>query len=209
MQSIVWFLHASSIFMILMGFVTYAALKLLPAPYGRYSAKGWGIMVPASLAWFIMETPNMWVTGCVYAYAQWNPEISLKVNITSLLLLSCFLIHYTNRSIIFPLKMNFTGNSSPMPFTVMFLAFSYCCWNGLNQALSLLIVSSYEPDYIYNWNFAVGITLFFTGFIINLQSDDILFQLKARGSRPGQKTKYSIPYGGFFEYVSCANFCKC
>ncbi len=51
------------------------------------------------------------------------------------------------------------------------------------------------------------------GFIVNIQSDSILRNLRRNGDKKSSKavvtsgtTQYKIPYGGLFEYVSCANF---
>ena len=42
--------------MLATGAVTFATTMLIKAPYGRYSAsKGWGVLLPARLAWFVMS----------------------------------------------------------------------------------------------------------------------------------------------------------
>lgn len=41
--------------------------------------------------------------------------------------------------------------------------------------------------------------------MINIRADSTLLALKSRSTR---EKGYSIPYGGIFEYVSCANYCK-
>ena len=43
--------------------------------------------------------------------------------------------------------------------------------------------------------------IFFTGFIINISSDNILFKLRKDG-----KGEYSIPNGKLFNYISCPNY---
>ena len=201
-------LHSSSIVMLATGVITIAALYYQTAPYGRYSTpKGWGILIPAPLAWFIMESPNLWMSGLVfYFFRTERIQLNSYDNLPNCILLGCFLLHYFHRSIIYPLKMN-TKVSAPMPLTVMLLAFTFCVWNGSNQALSLLIVSSYKFEYIYDWKFLVGLTVYFTGMYVNIQSDGILLNLKKRSlAEAGGKNKYYIPYGGMFEYISCANF---
>jgi len=42
---------------------------------------------------------------------------------------------------------------------------------------------------------------FFTGLIINISSDNILFKLRKNG-----KGEYSIPNGKLFNYISCPNY---
>lgn len=51
--------------------------------------------------------------------------------------------------------------------------------------------------------------MWLVGFIINLHSDSVLRNLRQQKSNYEEITsvpKYKIPYGGFFEIVSCANF---
>ena len=52
-----------------------------------------------------------------------------------------------------------------------------------------------------------GLSIFIAGFLINLDSDKRLRQLRSssEGVLPGKKT-YGIPRGGLFEYVSAANY---
>ena len=49
--------------------------------------------------------------------------------------------------------------------------------------------------------FIIGLLIFFTGMIINVYSDNILFLLRKDGN-----TKYKIPYGGLFKWVSSPNY---
>lgn len=94
----------------------------IDAPYGRYStAKGWGPLINAKLAWVLMESPTLWATlilGAVSSgrvafdvsapsidlWASNEPHPSLK-SLPNLILLTMFNFHYINRSLIFPLRM--------------------------------------------------------------------------------------------------------
>lgn len=225
-------LSFSSWGMIGTGCATIAALFFISAPYGRYSPNkdsgsdlmpifsiwhylsiciGWGILISPKLAWFLMESPNLWmsiliftlsISACVdctidRAAMLRNPE--LRPNI---ILISCFMLHYIHRSIIYPIRMQ-TGNK--MPLSVMLLAFTFCCWNGFNQATSILIVSEYPSSWIYSTQFIIGICLFALGMYINITADGHLLALKAQRSG---SSGYSIPRGGLFDYISCPNYCK-
>jgi 3-oxo-5-alpha-steroid 4-dehydrogenase 1 len=119
------------------------------------------------------------------------------------LLLGLFLLHYFNRSIIFPMTM---PEGNPMPITVMLLAFFFCTWNGFNQATSLILVTHYASDWYRSPQCIIGVLLFFVGFAANIYSDRVLFGLKEKAKAQG--VQYVIPEGGLFEYVSCANYCK-
>jgi steroid 5-alpha reductase family enzyme len=56
-------------------------------------------------------------------------------------------------------------------------------------------------EWLSDPRFIFGLALFFFGFVVNIQSDNILINLR----KPGE-TGYKIPYGGFYRYVSCPNY---
>lgn len=120
-------------------------------------------------------------------------------NLPNIILLSCFLLHYINRSIIYPLRMR---AANPMPVSVMGLAFLYCSWNGFTQSLALVVVEKYPSNWIYEPRFVIGLTMFFAGMFINIHADTILLNLRGNADTK----EYKIPHGGMFEYVSAANY---
>lgn len=214
--------------MLIMSVLTYIACSSITAPYGKFTTpKGWGVCVPARIAWFIMESPNLWVTAIIYLYYA-TPEC--RANGNNNLLMTLFVLHYINRSVLYPLRM--PRSSAPMPVTVMLLAFAFCLWNGIQQSLALGVVQcssnnwgpldseSSSSQYMSALRMYAGIALFVTGAIINIHSDQILMTLKnstTKGrtsplmrSSPGNSNtnskRYVIPRGGLFEYVSCANY---
>lgn len=140
----------------------------------------------------------------------------------------------------------------PVPSTLFLGALAYNCLNSLLISRYLTRFSYYDPLWIISPHFLCGISMFFMGLAINLQSDAILRNLRSPLSRGGIHEKmemtpktiakvfdkdmgvdaagpggpmpasnisatqtpigesatagYKIPYGGMFEYVSCANF---
>ncbi len=197
--------------MIVTGAITFVSTFVIAAPYGKFSAsKGWGFLLPANIAWMLMETPNLWMSGLILFASLEGPGIegletsNLPIfSLNNQVLLGMFLLHYFNRSIIFPITM---PEGNPMPVTVMLLAFFYCSWNGFNQAVSLIIVSNYPSNWYQSPQFLLGVSLFFIGFATNIYSDRVLFGLKEKAKAQG--VQYVIPEGGLFNYVSCANYCK-
>ena len=182
------------------GCVTFIACMLITAPYGRYTTnKGWGVQIPAKVAWIVMESPNLWMPLALYSYYPSEFVMTLP----SYILLSMFVLHYINRTIVYPLRM--PADCSEMPISVAWLAFTYCCWNSCTQVLSLCVVTSYDPDWIYDKRFLIGISMFLMGIYLNISSDNILLAIRSTRTRDGKKT-YEIPRGGLFEYVSCANY---
>lgn len=173
----------------------FFSLLWIQAPYGRHSTRqGWGVLVSAPVAWMVMESPNLWVTALVY----WNYGRDMT-SLANKLLLSCFVVHYINRSIVYPLRMS-SSQSAPMPLAVCSLAFLFCCWNSLLQSLALVAGPMRPADYLLQPNFALGISLFITGALINIRADETLRSLRAL------KKGHMVPYGGLFELVSCPNY---
>jgi len=201
-------LFGSSSVMLVSALLTFLGLSFFAAPYGKYSAsKGFGPLVPAQIAWCFMEIPNLWVAAIVYAYRSnvSDPAISGQVNKVALF---CFLLHYVNRSIIYPYRMR-SSACTPMPVSVMFAALIFCSWNGFNQSASLILVN-HNPAKISDLQSIVGLAVFAAGFYINVTSDSILISARKHGDKAANGgPKYVIPTGGMFRYVSCANYCKC
>ena len=131
---------------ILLAFVMFIACNLQTAVYGRYAtSKGWGPLIPAKWAWIIMESPNL----LAFAFVIWMLIVfdnEIKVNITNIVLSLCFIAHYIHRDLIFPLYIEKTKPNA-MPVSVMLLAFTFCCFNGLSQSLSL--VFGEQKRYLY------------------------------------------------------------
>jgi len=176
------------------------------APYGKHSnpssssAASWsfGPLINAKLAWTIFEFPNLfWV---VWSFLHRDDDM---FGIGNAALLSMFTMHYLNRSILYPLRMS--SSSRPVPLAIAISGFSYCAVNGYLQGQTLCRGVSYPDDYLRSLPFVVGATLFLVGFGINVHSDKILGRLCDQRRR-GKTSDYSIPRGGLFEYVSCANY---
>jgi hypothetical protein len=82
------------------GIILFPVLLSITAPYGRHSRKDWGPMIPNRLGWIIMELPAL-IMFLVFFLIGPNP-----VNIVTLIFLLLYTIHYSNRAIIFPLRIH-------------------------------------------------------------------------------------------------------
>ncbi|XP_062578457.1 3-oxo-5-alpha-steroid 4-dehydrogenase 1-like isoform X1 [Saccostrea cucullata] len=176
------------------GIVVVIVLQFLNTPYGRYARGGWGVDVNAKLAWFVQEIPAFLVP-VLLIYCVEGPKIT---HIPNKILLGLFLLHYFQRSIIYPLLIR---GGKPTPLIPFLLAFAFCACNGYLQAGYIIKYADFGSEWMWNWRFYLGICLFFMGMFTNLQADHILRNLR----KPGE-TGYKIPRGGMFEYVSGANF---
>merc|ERR1719330_1856802 len=106
--------------------------------------------------------------------------------------------------------------SSKVNLSILSSAFLFCSINGFMQAYGCCQFHTYLPSNHTSMHFRSGLFLWMVGFIVNLQSDSILRNLRKKYSRNNDTStssssmsgtvRYKIPYGGLYEYVSCANF---
>ena len=184
--------------MIALGVLTFIVLQFVNSPFGKHTSMGsmsFGPLLPARTCWFVMECPNL-----IHIVLRLSDSLSLySYRPANFTLLMMFGIHYFNRSIIYPLRMN--RNAKPMPLAVMLCALLFCSINGYLQVCSLCYSNRFPEGYCYGIRFLFGVCIFIYGFFTNLQSDAIL-----RGLKKQNEDEYRIPKGGMFEFVSCANF---
>ena len=181
--------------MIVLAVVVFIALQYFKAGYGYLRSKGWGPMINNKAAWVLMEIPVLIVTVLLYILTHsWN-------NLMATVLISFLVIHYTQRSLIYPFLMR--GNSK-MPVSVVLMG---AVFNIINSYLIcgwifiLAPVDYYTVQWLYSPQFIVGALIFIFGMVVNLNSDYIIRHLR----KPGD-TRHYIPRGGMFKYVSSANY---
>jgi 3-oxo-5-alpha-steroid 4-dehydrogenase 1 len=181
------------------GWTVFAVLFIpvllkITAPYGRHSREGWGIMINNTLGWIIMEltSPICFAIAFFYSGVEKSP--------LNYFFMALWMLHYLNRSIIYPLR--YPNKNKQMPVSIALNAIFFNLINGsINGYFLGSIQPQYAADYLLQWNFIVGIILFFSGFIINIQSDNILLRLR----KPGESV-YKIPTGGLYRFISSPNY---
>ncbi|KEH23121.1 putative 3-oxo-5-alpha-steroid 4-dehydrogenase (NADP(+)) [Medicago truncatula] len=202
-----FFLQDSSLFnyslftLFLIAPPTFISLTFLQAPYGKYYRPGWGPNLSPPLAWFLMESPTLWFT--LYLF----PHGKNSSNPKSIILITPFLVHYFNRTVIYPLRLfltKTTKNPSGFPFSIAVMAFLFNLLNSFVQARWVSHYKDFDDHHGNGWCFWVvflcGVFVFFVGMMINVWSDTELLRLKGEGKG------YVIPKGGLFEFVSCPNY---
>lgn len=188
--------HNSLIALYLIAPPTFISLRFLQAPYGKHHRPGWGPTVPPSLAWFLMESPTVWLTLLIY------PLGDRSSNPRSLILISIYLFHYIHRTLIYPLHLrnSTVAKRNGFPVSVALMAFGFNLLNAYLQARWVSHYANYEDDGWFWWRFWVGLVIFLDGMLVNVRSDLALVGLKSQGGG------YKVPRGGWFELVSCANY---
>ncbi|UCD08333.1 MAG: DUF1295 domain-containing protein [Dehalococcoidales bacterium] len=179
---------------ILIAVVVFIVLLFIAAPYGRHFRKNFGPSVNAKLGWILMESPAPLVFAIFFIIGV-NP-----LSVVPILFLLMWQIHYLDRAFICPLTIRLS--SKPLPYTVMTAGILF---NGLNAYLNSYYISMNLPKYSTDWlsdiRFLSGIGLFIFGFLINRQSDYILYRIR---QNTGQE--YGIPENGLYRWISCPNY---
>jgi len=170
--------------------LTFILLQFVKAPYGRHIKKGWGPEISNKWGWILMEAPSFFII--LYFFV--SSDQSSYASLLSLL----WLIHYANRTFIFPVRIRTKGKK--MPLVIVLSAVFFNLINAGLNGYFLAHFESYTTANYTSWNFLVGILLFFGGAWINQKSDTLLIGLR----KPGE-VGYKIPKGFLFNYISCPN----
>jgi 3-oxo-5-alpha-steroid 4-dehydrogenase 1 len=165
------------------------------APFGRHTTEKWGITINNKLGWFIMELPSLLIM-IFFLFQGMGKEMGY-----AWILFALWIFHYSNRSIVYPIRMKATPKRIPLVI-VMSAIFFNLVNAGLNGYYLSKIASyeNYDWQWLNSWHFISGIILFITGMAINWKADDMLIKLRKKGD-----TGYTIPRGFLFEYISSPN----
>lgn len=177
---------------ILVAIVAFLYLLRQNAPYGRHMQPGWGPTLDNRLGWFLMEFPVIvvFLTALFWDGRGISPQVALFSG--------CFLLHYINRSIVFPLRLRTHGKR--MPWAIVFSAIGFNLVNGFSLGYYFGHFAAYSDVWWTDVRFISGLVLFCAGMAINWQADNILIHLRKPGT-----TDYVIPVGGLFGKISCPN----
>ena len=175
------------------GLSTFISLMHIKAPYGRHIQEGWGPTIPNKWGWILMEAPSVFAFLGTYALGQHARETA------SLLLAGIWLSHYFYRTFIYPNLIR--SNGKKMPLSIAMSGFTYNMFNSYLNARWISHIGSYPSTWSTDPRFIVGSMVFASGLILNIQSDQILINLR----KPGE-TSYKIPTTGGFTHVSAPNY---
>lgn len=176
-----------------LGIIVFIVLFFITAGYGRYKSKKWGYSINPKLGWFLMEFPSPVIVILIFFLSQ------KEQTIVSWIFLFIWELHYVQRAFIYPFLIRSTKK---MPLVVISMGFMFNIINAYLQGRFIFELRDPLPNqWLTDIRFLGGFALFLFGYIINLQSDYILRHLRKFG-----ESDYKIPFGGFFEYVSCPNY---
>lgn len=187
--------------MAVMAVIVFVALFYFKAGYGYLSTSKWGPKISNKAAWVIMEAPAfIFLLYQTISFAASGVETGNSRTVLYLMA-GLFLLHYFQRSFIFPFLMR---GKSKMPIAIMLMGLTF---NTLNAYLiggwlyGQAPAGMYGTHWLWSPQFIIGAVVFFTGMAINLHSDHIIRNLR----KPGD-TKHYIPRKGLYKYVTSANY---
>lgn len=181
--------------MLALAVVVFIALHRVTAGYGMMYNKKWGPAVGNRLGWVLMEAPVFVAMLLFWLLSPRRGEIAPAV------MASLFLLHYFQRSFIFPLLIKGKGR---MPLAIIAMGVVFNLINAYMIGGWIFWVSpegTYPPSWLGSPLFIIGTVIFFAGMAVNLNSDHIIRSLR----KPGD-TRHYIPRGGMYKYVASANY---
>ncbi len=173
----------------------HITMFFVKAPFGRHTSTNWGPMVNNKFGWIIMELPSLLIISYFLIYGTYSFQSYVWI------LFSVWIVHYLNRTFIYPLRIKATEKKMPL-----FIVINGILFNGVNAGLNGYFLaeianpSTYGSYWISSPIFILGAFIFIAGMAINLRADHILINLR----KPGEKG-YKIPKGFLFDYISSPN----
>ena len=182
-NTFVWFWMAVAV-------IVFFVLLYIKAPYGRHTTKKWGPVISNKWGWFWMELPALLIFPLLVIFGYPTNKIY------SAILVVMWLLHYVNRTLIFPFKIRTTDKV--MPLAIVFMAVFF---NSINGFINGYWVGFLQPEMgrMPNLHMYFGAFIFIIGMAINKKADAKLIALRK------EDVGYTIPQGWLFKYISCPN----
>ena len=191
-------LHQFYLFLIIMAvvaLVVYVSLFFVDAGYGKFYDKKWGPAINNKLGWVLMEAPVFVAMLVLWLCSDRRDDL------VRLAFLFLFELHYFQRSFVFPFRLR---GKSVMPLSIILMGVTFNVLNALMQGGWIFYFSPddyYGRDWLTTPKFIVGFLLFLIGMYVNIQSDDIIRNLRKNGD-----SRHYLPKEGMFRYVTSANY---
>jgi len=191
-------LNQFNVFLIVMAsvaVVVFVSLFFVDAGYGKFYDKKWGSAVNNKLGWVLMEAPVFIAMMVLWLCSDRRDDL------VRLAFLFLFELHYIQRSFVFPFRLR---GKSVMPLSIILMGVTFNVLNALMQGGWIFYLSPdeyYGREWLTTPKFIAGFMVFLIGMYINIQSDDIIRNLRKNGD-----TKHYLPKEGMFRYVTSANY---
>lgn len=191
-------LYQFNIFLMVMAgiaVVVFVSLFFVDAGYGKFYDKKWGPAINNKLGWVLMEAPVFFAMLVLWLCSDRRDDL------VRMAFLFLFELHYIQRSFVFPFRLR---GDSVMPLSIILMGVTFNVLNALMQGGWIFYLSPddyYGPDWLTTPKFIAGFLIFLIGMYINIQSDDIIRNLRKDGD-----SGHYLPKEGMFRYVTSANY---
>ena len=191
-------LNQFNIFLIVMAciaVVVFVSLFFVDAGYGKFYEKKWGPSINNKLGWVLMEAPVFIAMLVLWLCSDRRQDL------IRMAFLFLFELHYIQRAFVFPFRLR---GKSVMPLSIIVMGVTFNVLNALMQGGWIFYLSPdqyYDRDWLTTPKFIAGFLVFLIGMYINIQSDDIIRNLRKNGD-----SKHYLPKEGMFRYVTSANY---
>ncbi len=175
--------------------LVFIALQRIPAGYGMMYNRRWGLTIGNRLGWVLMEAPVFFAMIALWLLSPRSADLA------PIVMVSLFLVHYFQRSFIFPTLIRGKGR---MPILIILMGVVFNLLNAYMLGGWIFYVAPadyYSPSWLTSPFFISGTLVFFFGMWVNIHSDSIVRRLRLPGD-----TRHYIPHGGMFRYVTSANY---
>ena len=181
-------LHQFNIYLIVMttiALAVYVSLFFVDAGYGKFYNKKWGPAISNKIGWALMEAPVFIAMLVLWLCSDRRGDI------VRLAFLFLFELHYFQRSFVFPFRLR---GQSMMPLSIILMGVVFNVLNALMQGGWIFYISPadyYGRDWLISPKFIVGFLIFIIGMYINMQSDEVIRNLRKNGD-----TRHYLPKEG-------------
>lgn len=189
------FYYTVLIVMTVLAVIVFISLHFVTAGYGMMRSGKWGVAISNRIGWILMEAPVFFAMLALW----WCSSRATQV--APIVMASLFLLHYFQRSFVFPFLLKGKGK---MPVSIVAMGITFNLINAYMLGGWIFYVSpedTYPVSWLWSPQFIIGTVMFFFGMGVNIQSDHIVRSLR----RPGD-TRHYIPKGGMYRYVTSANY---
>ncbi|MEP4146475.1 MAG: methyltransferase [Halioglobus sp.] len=168
------------------------------APYGKLGSERSGMNLSPRLGWFLMELPATLSFLWFYLHGQNAAEL------VPMIFLGVWLVHYGNRGFVFPLLMRIArGTKGTFSIIVVVSGWLVTTLHGYLNAVFISHLSTHmTDDWLSDPRFIIGMIVYVCGFLLNIQSDSIIRNLRSKAEVENGEKVYRIPQGGLFKYVT-------
>jgi hypothetical protein len=178
--------------LVALGAITFVALMFVPAPYGRHLRPGFGPNLNGTVGWVLMESTAVVVPLVTFLAGPPPGPVPWVC-------LGLWEAHYLNRAFVYPFRRKVAGE---LPALVVALGMAFNLLNGwANAAWLARLGPPFDSSWLWGPRFLGGLVLFAAGLAINLHSDRVLLELRARG-----ESGYAVPNRGLHRLVASPNY---